>query len=178
MMNILVTGAKGFVGKNLCASLKSIRDGKDRTRPGLAIGEIFEYDLDTEPALLDGYCEKADFVFNLAGVNRPQNPEEFMQGNFGFASTLLDTLKKYHNTCPVMLSSSIQATLVGRYADGEYGKSKKAGEALFFQYAWFAVGTLPRASTPALSVLTLQFPLASKPLFALPLASIQPTNAL
>ena len=96
-MNILVTGAKGFVGKNLCASLKSIHDGKDKTRPNLHIGEIFEYDIDTDPALLDKYCAKADFVFNLAGVNRPQNQEEFMQGNFGFASTLLDTLKKYHN---------------------------------------------------------------------------------
>ncbi len=133
-MNILVTGAKGFVGKNLCASLKNIRDGKDRTRPELKIHEIFEYDLDTAPERLDDYCARADFVFNLAGVNRPQNQEEFMQGNFGFASTLLDTLKKHRNTCPVMLSSSIQATLVGRYAGGEYGKSKKAGEELFFRY--------------------------------------------
>ena len=126
MMNILVTGAKGFVGKNLCAALKNIRDGKDRTRPELTIGEIFEYDLDTDPALLDDYCAKVDFVFNLAGVNRPQNPEEFMQGNFGFASTLLDTLKKLGNTCPVMISSSIQATCIGRY-DSDYGRSKKAG---------------------------------------------------
>ncbi len=133
-MNILVTGAKGFVGKNLCASLKNIRDGKDRTRPELKIHEIFEYDLDTAPERLDDYCARADFVFNLAGVNRPQNQEEFMQGNFGFASTLLDTLKKHRNICPVMLSSSIQATLVGRYAGGEYGKSKKAGEELFFRY--------------------------------------------
>ena len=133
MMNILVTGAKGFVGKNLCAALKSLRDGKDRTRPNLQIGEILEYDLDTDPALLGEYCAKADFVFNLAGVNRPQNSEEFMQGNFGFASTLLDTLKKHRNTCPVMLSSSIQATLIGRY-DSDYGRSKKAGEELFFQY--------------------------------------------
>ena len=133
-MNILVTGAKGFVGKNLCEALKNIQGGKDRTHPQLAIGNIFEYDMDTNPALLDEYCAKADFVFHLAGVNRPQNPEEFMQGNFGFASTLLDTLKKYSNSCPVMLSSSIQATLIGRYAEGEYGKSKKAGEELFFDY--------------------------------------------
>ena len=109
-MKILVTGAKGFVGKNLCVSLKNIRDGKDRTRPAIGIGEIYEYDIDSDPALLDEYCAKADFVFNLAGVNRPQNAEEFMQGNFGFASTLLDTLKKHNNTCPVMISSSIQAT--------------------------------------------------------------------
>ncbi len=133
MMNILVTGAKGFVGKNLCVSLESIRDGKDRTRPNLAIGEIYEYDIDTDSALLDEYCAKADFVFNLAGVNRPQNPEEFMQGNFGFASTLLDMLKKYKNTCPVMISSSIQATCIGRY-DSDYGRSKKAGEELVFAY--------------------------------------------
>ena len=117
-MNILVTGAHGFVGKNLCESLKCIRDGKDRTRPNLSIGEIYEYDIDTDPALLDGYCAGADFVFNLAGVNRPENPEEFMAGNFGFASTLLDTLKKYGNTCPVMISSSIQATCIGRYDSG------------------------------------------------------------
>ena len=133
MMNILITGAAGFVGKNLTAALKSIRDGKDRTRPNLQIGEIFEYDLDTDPALLDEYCKKANFVFNLAGVNRPQTPEEFMQGNFGFASILLDTLKKHGNTCPVVLSSSIQATLIGRY-DSDYGRSKKAGEELFFDY--------------------------------------------
>ena len=134
-MNILITGAAGFVGKNLTAALSCLKDGKDRTRPGLEIGELYLYDIDSAPELLEEACEKADFVFNLAGVNRPQNQEEFMQGNFGFASTLLDTLKKYHNTCPVMLSSSIQATLVGRYADGEYGKSKKAGEELFFDYA-------------------------------------------
>ena len=123
-MKILVTGAKGFVGKNLVASLNSIKDGKDKTRPNLQIEEIFEYDIDTAPELLDVFCEQADFVFNLAGVNRPQNAEEFMQGNFGFASTLLDTLKKYNNTCPVMISSSIQATCIGRY-DGDYGRSKK-----------------------------------------------------
>ena len=132
-MNILVTGAKGFVGKNLCLSLKNICDGKDRTRPELKIDEIFEYDIDTDPALLDEYCAKCDFVFNLAGVNRPQNAEEFMQGNFGFASALLDTLKKHDNTCPVMISSSIQATCIGRY-DSDYGRSKKAGEELIFAY--------------------------------------------
>lgn len=133
-MNILVTGAAGFVGKNLCASLKSIQDGKDKTRPGLTIEEVYEYDIDTDPALLDEYCAKAGFVFNLAGVNRPKESREFMEDNFGFASTLLDTLKKHGNTCPVMLSSSIQATLIGRY-DSEYGRSKKAGEELFFHYA-------------------------------------------
>ena len=133
MMNILVTGAKGFVGKNLCENLKNIRDGKDRTHPALSISEIFEYDIDTDPSLLDEYCAKADFVFNLAGVNRPQNTDEFMQGNFGFASTLLDTLKKHGNKCPVMISSSIQATCIGRY-DSDYGRSKKAGEDLVFAY--------------------------------------------
>ena len=133
-MRILVTGAKGFVGKNLVAALNCIKDGKDRTR-GVTVDAVYEYDIDTDPKLLDVYCADCDFVYNLAGVNRPQNQEEFMQGNFGFASTLLDTLKKHGNTCPVMLSSSIQATLVGRYADGEYGKSKKAGEELFFSYA-------------------------------------------
>lgn len=134
-MNVLVTGAKGFVGKNLCAALKNVRDGKDRTR---GIGQditIFEYDIDTDKHLLDEYCADADFVFNLAGVNRPQNQEEFMEGNFGFASELLDALKRHNNTCPVMLSSSLQATLVGRYAEGDYGKSKKAGEELFFEYS-------------------------------------------
>ena len=131
-MNILVTGAKGFVGRNLVESLKTVRDGKNRTT-GLAIGEIYEYDVDTDPALLPEYCQKADFVFNLAGVNRPQNPEEFMQGNFGFASTLLNTLKACGNTCPVMISSSIQATCIGRY-DSDYGRSKKAGEELVFAY--------------------------------------------
>lgn len=134
-MKILVTGAKGFVGKNLVQSLKNIQDGKDKTRPALTIDAIYEYDIDSTLTDLDLYCKDADFVFNLAGVNRPQSQEEFMQGNFGFASTLLDALKKYNNTCPVMLSSSIQATLIGRYADGEYGKSKKAGEELFFDYA-------------------------------------------
>ncbi len=131
-MNILITGAKGFVGKNLVENLKNIRDGKNRTRQ-ITIEQIYEYDIDTDPALLKGFCEKADFVFNLAGVNRPQNTDEFMQGNFGFASTLLDTLKQCGNACPVMLSSSLQATLIGRY-DGEYGRSKKAGEELFFAY--------------------------------------------
>ena len=133
-MNILITGAAGFVGKNLTAALECIRDGKDRTHPGLTIGQLYLFDIDSPASLLEEACQKADFVFNLAGVNRPKNTEEFMQGNFGFASTLLETLKKYHNTCPVMLSSSIQATLVGRYANGEYGKSKKAGEELFFAY--------------------------------------------
>ncbi len=132
-MNILVTGAEGFVGKNLCAALKNIRDNKDRTR-NIKIEEIFEYDIDTEKNLLDGFCEKADFVFNLAGVNRPKDNAEFMEGNFGFASDLLNTLKKHNNKCPVMLSSSVQATLIGRY-DGEYGRSKKVGEELFFKYA-------------------------------------------
>ena len=132
-MNILITGAKGFVGRNLVENLKTIRDGKNRTRPGLSVGEIFEYDLDTDPALLKEYCQKADFVFNLAGVNRPKNQEEFMQGNFGFASTLLETLKACKNTCPVMISSSIQATCIGRY-DSDYGRSKKAGEELMLRY--------------------------------------------
>lgn len=134
-MNILVTGAKGFVGKNLCAALANIRDNKDRTRPALTIGEIFLYDIDTPPELLSEYCAKADFVFNLAGVNRPKEQSEFVQGNFGFASTLLETLKRHGNTCPVMLSSSIQATLIGRYGNSDYGKSKLAGEKLFFDYA-------------------------------------------
>lgn len=133
-MDILITGAAGFVGRNLTAALQALRDGKDRTRPGLTIGELFLYDKDSPRELLEEGCRRADFVFNLAGVNRPQNPEEFMQGNFGFASTLLSTLKKHGNTCPVMLSSSIQATLEGRYAQGEYGRSKKAGEELFFSY--------------------------------------------
>ena len=134
-MNILITGAAGFVGKNLAAALQRLKNGTDRTRPNLSVGTLYLYDIDSPAELLEEGCKNADFVFNLAGVNRPQNQEEFMQGNFGFASTLLDTLKKYHNTCPVMLSSSIQATLVGRYADGAYGKSKKAGEELFFRYA-------------------------------------------
>ena len=133
-MNILITGAAGFVGKNLSAALHCLQNGTDRTRPGLAIGELYLYDKDSPAALLEEACQKADFVFNLAGVNRPKEQEEFMEGNFGFASTLLDTLKKYKNTCPVMLSSSIQATLVGRYAQGGYGLSKKAGEELFFRY--------------------------------------------
>lgn len=134
-MKILVTGAKGFVGKNLCAALNNIKDGKDRRFPELSIEAVYEYDLDSTPEELDAWCASAGFVFNLAGVNRPQNQEEFMAGNFGFASTLLDTLKKHHNTCPVMLSSSIQATLAGRFGTSEYGKSKKAGEELFFDYA-------------------------------------------
>jgi len=133
-MKILVTGAKGFVGKNLCAQLKNIKDGKARNY-GVLVSDVYEYDLDSTPEELDSWCAQADFVFNLAGVNRPQNQEEFMAGNFGFASTLLDTLKKHGNTCPVMLSSSIQATLAGRFGTSEYGKSKKAGEELFFDYS-------------------------------------------
>ncbi len=134
-MRILVTGAKGFVGKNLCAALKNIAQGKDRRFPELKIEEIYEYDLDSTPEELDAWCKDCDFVFNLAGVNRPQNQEEFMQGNFGFASTLLDTLKKYDNKCPVMLSSSQQASLSGRFGNSEYGRSKKAGEDLFLEYS-------------------------------------------
>ena len=132
-MKILVTGALGFVGKNLVEALKNIRDGKDRTHPELDIDEIFEYDIYTEREKLDEFAEKADFVFNLAGVNRPENPEEFMKGNFGFASELFSALKKHRNTCPVMISSSIQATCIGRY-DSDYGRSKKAGEELTFEY--------------------------------------------
>ena len=134
-MNILITGAAGFVGKNLTAALECIRDGRDRTHPGLTVGELYLYDIDSDPALLETACQKADFVFNLAGVNRPKEQSEFMQGNFGFASTLLETLKRHGNTCPVMLSSSIQATLIGRYGNSDYGKSKLAGEKLFFDYA-------------------------------------------
>jgi UDP-2-acetamido-2,6-beta-L-arabino-hexul-4-ose reductase len=133
-MKILVTGAKGFVGKNLCAQLHNIREGKNKSYGELTISEVFEYDIDSTLDQLDTYCQSCDFVFNLAGVNRPQNQEEFMQGNFGFASTLLDMLKKHHNTCPVMISSSIQATLAGRFGTSEYGKSKKAGEELMFEY--------------------------------------------
>ena len=133
-MNILVTGAQGFVGKNLVANLRNVAQGKNRTRPNLHIEEIFEYDLDTDPALLGEYCARADFVFHLAGVNRPQNNEEFMEGNFGFSSTLLETLKQTGNKCPVLLSSSIQATLIGRYGKSDYGRSKLAGEELFFAY--------------------------------------------
>ena len=132
-MRILITGAKGFVGKNLTEALKNIRDGKDRTHTNVIVDEIYLYDIDSSEEELDEACRECDFVFNLAGVNRPQNTEEFMQGNFGFASKLLDTLKKYHNTCPVMISSSIQATCIGRY-DSEYGRSKKAGEELVFAY--------------------------------------------
>lgn len=133
-MKILVTGAKGFVGKNLCAQLKNIQDGKAKCYGDLTVSAVYAYDIDSTQEELEAYCKDCDFVFNLAGVNRPQNQEEFMQGNFGFASTLLDTLKKYNNTCPVMISSSIQATLAGRFGTSEYGKSKKAGEELMFQY--------------------------------------------
>lgn len=133
-MNILVTGAKGMVGLALCANLKNIRDGKNRTRPDIKIDEIFEYDIDNSIEELNEFCQKADFVFNLAGINRPKSNDEFMQGNFGFGETLLNTLKKYGNKAPVMLSSSIQATLIGRYGQSDYGKSKLAGEELLFQY--------------------------------------------
>ena len=133
-MKILVTGAKGFVGKNLCAQLKNIRDGKAKCYGDLTISDVYEYDIDSTPEELDLWCKNCDFVFNLAGVNRPQDPKEFMEGNFGFATILLNTLMKYKNTCPVMISSSIQATLAGRFGTSEYGKSKKAGEELMFQY--------------------------------------------
>ncbi len=168
-MKILVTGAKGFVGKNLCAQLKNIRDGKARNY-GVSVSEVFEYDLDSTPEQLDAWCAAADFVFNLAGVNRPQNQEEFMQGNFGFASTLLDTLRKHGNTCPVMLSSSQQASLTGRFGNSEYGRSKKAGEDLFLAYGEEIAGQagndadrharLDRASQPGLRprVLVYRFP--------------------
>lgn len=134
-MNVLVTGAKGFVGKNLVAQLKNIREGKARWYGDIEINEIYEYDIDSTTEQLDAWCKNCDFVFNLAGVNRPQDPEEFMKGNFGFATVLLNTLKKHGNKCPVMISSSIQATLAGRFGTSEYGKSKKAGEDLMFQYA-------------------------------------------
>lgn len=134
-MNILVTGAKGMVGTALCNNLKNIRDNKNRTRPNLCIEEIYEYDLSSTPEELDEYCKKADFVFNLAGVNRPENTEDFMKGNFGFAFDLLNNLKKYNNKAAIMLSSSIQATLAGRFGNSEYGRSKRAGEELFFDYA-------------------------------------------
>ena len=134
-MKILVTGAKGFVGKNLCAQLKNIKDGKAKCYGDLVVEDVYEYDIDSTPEQLDAWCKDCDFVFNLAGVNRPQDPKECMEGNFGFATVLLNTLKKYHNTCPVMISSSIQATLAGRFGTSEYGKSKKAGEELMFQYS-------------------------------------------
>ena len=133
-MKILVTGAKGMVGTALVANLKNIKENKNRTRPRIQIDEIYEYDIDSAPEELDTYCKQADFVFNLAGVNRPENPADFMKGNFGFASTLLDTLKKYNSKATIMLSSSIQATLAGRFGDSEYGRSKRAGEELFFEY--------------------------------------------
>lgn len=134
-MKILVTGAKGFVGKNLCAQLNNIREGKAKCYGALAIESVYEYDIDSTSEDLDRYCQDCDFVFNLAGVNRPKNQEEFMQGNFGFASQLLDTLQRHHNMCPVMISSSVQATLAGRFGNSEYGRSKKAGEELMFDYA-------------------------------------------
>ena len=134
-MKILVTGAKGFVGKNLCAQLNNIKTGKAKCYGNITVSDVYEYDIDSAFEELEQYCKDVDFVFNLAGVNRPQNQDEFMQGNFGFASRLLDTLKKYGNRCPVMLSSSIQATLQGRFGESEYGRSKKAGEELFFEYS-------------------------------------------
>ena len=134
-MKILVTGAKGFVGKNLCAQLNNIKDGKARCYGELKISDVFEYDLDSTSEQLDNWCKEADFVFNLAGVNRPKNNDEFMKGNFGFANTLLDTLKKYHNTCPVMLSSSAQASLTGRFGDSEYGRSKRRVKIFFYNTA-------------------------------------------
>ena len=134
-MNVLITGSKGMVGTALVNNLKNIRNNKNRTRPNLYIEDIYEYDLNSTPQELDEYCQKADFVFNLAGVNRPENPEDFMKGNFGFASDLLHNLKKYNNKATIMLSSSIQATLAGRFGNSEYGRSKKAGEELFFDYA-------------------------------------------
>ena len=133
-MKIVVTGARGFVGRNLCAQLNNIKDGKARCYGDLPIDVVYEYDIDSTPEQLDTWCRQCDFVFNLAGVNRPKDPEEFMKGYFGFATTLLNTLKKYQNNCPVMISSSIQATLAGRFGTSEYGKSKKAGEELMFEY--------------------------------------------
>lgn len=134
-MNVLVTGSAGFLGRNLVENLKNIRDGKNRTRSNLSIGEIYEYNRNSTLEQLDEYCSKADFVFNLAGVNRPKDPSEFKEGNFGFAAILLETLKKHGNKCPVMLSSSVQATLAGRFGTSEYGLSKRDGEELFFRYA-------------------------------------------
>ena len=134
-MKILVTGAKGLVGRNLCAQLRNIQDGKAKCYGDVVVDAVYEYDIDSTAAALDAYCRDCDFVFNLAGVNRPKTQEEFMQGNFGFASLLLDTLRKYHNACPVMISSSVQATLAGRFGNSEYGRSKKAGEELMFSYA-------------------------------------------
>lgn len=133
-MKILVTGAKGFVGRNLCCQLNNIKEGKARCYGDLQVDEVFEYDIDSTPEQMDSWCGECDFVFNLAGVNRSKDNDEFMKGNYGFASTLLDTLKKHHNTCPVMLSSSQQASLTGRFGNSEYGRSKKAGEDLFLEY--------------------------------------------
>lgn len=133
-MKILVTGSQGFVGRNLVSQLRNIQEGKARCYGDLTVSAVYEYDIDSTPEELEVYCRDCDFVFNLAGVNRPQSQEEFMRGNFGFASTLLNTLKRHHNNCPVMISSSIQATLAGRFGTSEYGKSKKAGEELMFEY--------------------------------------------
>ena len=157
MAKILVTGAKGFVGRNLCAQLNNIKDGKARCYGDVKVDAVYEYDIDSTPEELDAYCRDCDFVFNLAGVNRPQNQEEFMQGNFGFASTLLDTLKKHNNRCPVMLSSSQQASLTGRFGNSEYGRSKKAGEELFLQYEQDFLLSQPKLTTDSqLSTLNSQ----------------------
>ena len=155
-MKILVTGAKGFAGRNLVENLKNIRDGKNRTRPNIQIEDIFEFDIDTDKSLLNEYCSKADFVFNLAGVNRPKDNSEFMAGNFGFANELLDLLKKHNNKCPIVLSSSLQATLIGRY-DSEYGRSKLAGENLFFDYAKETGATVYVYRFPIISQMISQF---------------------
>ena len=156
-MKILVTGAKGFVGKNLCAELNNIKDGKARCYGDLKIDAVYEYDIDSKPEELDAYCQDCDFVFNLAGVNRPKEQSEFMEGNFGFASTLLDTLKKCNNRCPVMLSSSQQASLTGRFGNSEYGRSKKAGEELFLQYEQdFLLSNLKLTTDSQLSTLNSQ----------------------
>ena len=149
-MNILVTGAKGMVGTALCNNLKNIRDGKNKTRPALDIKEIYEYDLDSTSEELDEYCRRADFVFNLAGVNRPENPEDFMKGNFGFASDLLNCLKKHNNKATIMLSSSIQATLAGRFGNSEYGRSKKAGTGPLYAGAGIRSGERGRQADPRL----------------------------
>ena len=167
-MRILVTGAKGFVGKNLCAQLNNIKDGKARCYGELQIEEVFEYDLDSTPEQLDQWCKECDFVFNLAGVNRPKDNDEFMKGNFGFASTLLDTLKAHGNNCPVMLSSSQQASLTGRFGNSEYGRSKKAGEDLCLEYGketnakyWFIVFPTSMANGVVLTITVLQPPSAT-----------------
>lgn len=170
VMNILVTGAKGFVGRNLCAQLNNIKNGKARCYGDLKIDEVFEYDIDSTSEQLDAWCQKADFVFNLAGVNRPKENVEFMKGNFGFASTLLDTLKKHHNTCPVMLSSSAQASLTGRFGNSEYGRSKRLVKIFFYNTVriqepryWFIVSRIFMANgvVPTTTVLSLHSAITS-----------------